>query len=250
MTQVDIFQAYFAHVPVAKHDDRVNDDFFDFYNTDTDQKGTPIFGEKTFTTPSKITILGCEDLYDVTDIIGLDADLITIDHHYDAETEKKINALIENFRGEFELAISDSPRATWKFYGFTSGIPLGITLHSLQFIKKGPNVLPEYLACHSDDMYRAWLERHTVEVQLRDNITLLIEFGDNIAYIYEQRCCCVDRESASPYEVTDETVCITEIINGRKTRRFYGWAIPEEMKNGAYKDVLNAWKITTYEPAV
>lgn len=234
---------------VAKHDDRINGDFFDFYSTNADQKGVPIFSKKTFNTSSKITILNCKDLSDVADIIDPDADLITIDRHYDIEAEEKINALIENSHGEFELAISDSPQAAWKLYGFTSGIPYGITLHSLQFIKKDPDALPEYLACHSNDMYRAWLERYTVEVKLRHDITLLIEFGDNIAYIYEQRCCCVDRKTTSPYEVTNETVCITEIINGRKTRRFYGWAIPEAMQNGVYEGVLNAWKITTYKPA-
>lgn len=251
MTQAEIFRAYFAHRPVAKYDDRVDySDFFEFYNTDIDQEGTLIFSEKTFTTPSKITILSCEELSDVTDIIDPDAGLITIDHDYDIETKEKIDALIENSNGEFELAISDSPQAAWKLYGFTSGIPYGIFLHHLQFVENNPDVLSEYLACHNDNMYQAWLKRHTVEVKLECDITLLFEFG-NKAYIYEQRCSYIDRKTAapSPCAITNDTIRITEIINGQKTRRFYGWAIPEEIRDDAYGGILNAWEVTTYKPA-
>ena len=61
----------------------------------------------------------------------------------------------------------------------------------------------------------------------------------------------IDRKTASPspYDITNETVRITEIINGRKTRRFYGWAIPEDARDTTYKGILNAWEITTYKPA-
>lgn len=252
MTQAEIFRAYFAHVPVAKYDDCVNyNGFFAFYNTSTDQEGTPIFGEKTFTTPSKITILSCEELSDVTDIIDSDADVIAMGNDRDPETTEKIYNLITNVHSEFELAISDSPQATWKLYSFTSEIHCGIIMHSLHFIENKPEILSEYLACHNDDMYQAWLERHTVEVSLERDITLLVEFGDNIAYIYEQRCSYIDRETAapSPYALSNDTVRITEIINGQKTRRFYGWAIPEEIRDDAYGGVLNAWEITTYKPA-
>lgn len=169
----------------------------------------------------------------------------------DPETTEKIYNLITNVHSEFELAISDSPRATWKLYSFASGIPHGMIMHSLQFIKNKPDILSEYLACHNNDMYRAWLERHTVEVGLEHDITLLVEFGDNIAYIYEQRCSYIDRKTAAPssYALSNNTVRITEIINGQKTRRFYGWATPEEIRDDAYGGVLNAWEITTYEPA-
>lgn len=252
MTQARIFQAYFAHEPVAEYDDRVNyNGYFGFYNSGTNQEGTLIFSEKTFTTPSKITILSCESLSDIADIISLDAILAATDGSYDPETTARIKNLIKNSHKEFELAISDSPQASWKLYGFASGIPYGTNLHYLQFIENSPDILSEYLACHNDAMYQAWLKRHTVDVKLECDITLLFEFGNNLAYIYEQRCSYIDRKTASPspYDITNETVRITEIINGRKTRRFYGWAIPEDARDTTYKGILNAWEITTYKPA-